>query len=122
MKKILSHRHAERADRPKAMHYFLVLLVLAVLFETLADSLFKSWSLNDRSLLLWIGMGIYIIGTFIWAYSLKFGFLSKAISIFTVLNLVGVLLVGILYFNEKLNTANKIGIILGVLSVVLLQM
>lgn len=121
MKKNFNHRHAERAAEPKGMVYFLLLLVAAVAFETLADTLFKSWSINNRNALLWAGIGIYTIGTFVWAYSLKFGFLSKAISIFTILNLIAVLLVGILYFKEELSPANKFGIILGVLSVVLLQ-
>jgi len=102
--------------------YFFILIFGAVIFEVIADTLFKSWSLGGRNVFFWCGIGMYTIGTFVWAYSLKFEFLSKAISIFTILNLIAVVLIGMLYFKENLTIANKIGIVLGVASVVLLQL
>jgi len=102
--------------------YFLLLISGAVIFEVIADTLFKSWSLGGKSFFFWIGIALYTIGTFIWAYSLKFDFLSKAISIFTILNLIAVVLIGMLYFKENLSLANKIGIVFGIASVILLQL
>ena len=102
--------------------YFLLLISGAVIFEVVADTLFKSWSLGGRNVFFWIGIALYTIGTFIWAYSLKFNFLSKAISIFTILNLIAVVLIGVLYFKENLSLTNKIGIVLGIASVILLQL
>ena len=68
-----------------------------------------------------IGLAFYFTGTVFWAVSLKYEFLSKAISVFTVLNLIAVVLVGVLMFKEDLSLLNKIGICLGVLSVILIE-
>lgn len=100
---------------------FLVLIFLAVIFEVVADISFKFAHLQNRQLWLWSGMGLYTIGTVIWAFSLRYELLSKAISMFTVLNLIVVILVGVLFFQEHLSLVNKVGIGLGVLAVILMQ-
>jgi multidrug transporter EmrE-like cation transporter len=101
--------------------YFFFLIILAVAFEVVADILFKYWSINAKGVLLWSGVTLYAIGTVIWAFSLKYEFLSKAIVVFTVLNLVIVALVGVFLFKENLSSINKIGIILGIIGVILVQ-
>ncbi|MFA4873053.1 MAG: SMR family transporter [Patescibacteria group bacterium] len=100
---------------------FFGLIVLAVALEVTGDIFFKKWSIDSRNVLLYFGLLIYFIGTIFWAISLKYEYLSKAISVFTVLNLVIVALVGVLYFKEDLSLINKIGIGLGILSVVLIE-
>ena len=100
---------------------FLGLIALAVGLEVIGDIFFKKWSIDNRNVLLYVGLLIYFIGTIFWAISLKYEYLSKAISVFTVLNLVIVVLVGVLYFKEDLTLINKIGIGLGILSVVLIE-
>lgn len=100
---------------------FLFLLLGAVAFEVCADILFKEWSMNNKGKLLIFGVGLYFVSTLAWAYSLKLDYLAKAVSIFTILNLIAVLLVGVLYFGEHLSVINKIGIILGVISVIFIQ-
>lgn len=100
---------------------FFGLIALAVALEVTGDILFKKWSIESKNVLLYIGLLIYFIGTIFWAISLKYEYLSKAISVFTILNLVTIALVGILYFKEDLSLVNKIGIGLGVLSVVLIE-
>lgn len=100
---------------------FFGLIALAVSLEAVADIFFKKWSIDNKSVLLYIGFLLYFIGTIFWAISLKYEYLAKAISIFTVLNLIIIVLVGVLYFKEDLSLVNKIGIILGILSVVLIE-
>lgn len=95
---------------------------MAVAFEIMADILFKYWSINARGVFLWGGVALYGIATIIWANSLKFEQLSKAITIFTVVNLIVVILVGVALFNENLSLLNKIGVLLGVISVILVQL
>lgn len=67
------------------------------------------------------GVGLYMIGTVIWAYSLKFEYLSKAIIIFAVVNIIVVVLAGVFIFSEDLSLLNKIGILFGIISVILIQ-
>ncbi len=102
--------------------YFAMLIILAVILETVADILFKMSYLQSKASLLWIGVGLYTIGTIVWAFSLKFEHLSKAITIFSILNLIAVVLVGVLFFKEDISMINKIGIGLGIISVVLMQL
>lgn len=100
---------------------FLLFIGIAVLFEVAADIFLKKWALENKSILLIVGLSLYFIGTIFWAVSLKYELLSKAVSVFTIVNFVLVVLVGIFLFNEKLSLLNKIGIALGILSVILIE-
>lgn len=101
--------------------FFIPLVLAAVALEALADVLFKKWALTNNGGFLLTGLIIYVTGTIIWAFSLKFEYLSKAITIFSILNLIIVVLVGVFLFKEDLSLINKIGIALGVISVVMIQ-
>lgn len=102
--------------------YFLLIILAAAALEVVADILFKKWSLSGRTVLLAAGIALYVIGTVIWAYSLKFELLSKAISVFTLLNLIAVAAAGFVIFKEDLSLTNKIGFVLGLVAVVLIEM
>jgi multidrug transporter EmrE-like cation transporter len=101
---------------------FLLLVLLATAAEVVGDIFFKKWSLGSKNILLILGFIIYGIGTILWAFSLKYEFLSKAISILTLLNLIVVVLVGVLYFNENLTLINKLGVALGIVSIILIEL
>ncbi len=94
---------------------------LAVSLEIVADVLFKKWSLGSKNYLFIAGMIIYMIGTAFWAYSLKFENLSKAISVFVISNLIILVLVGVFIFKENLSLVNKIGIIIGIIGIILIE-
>jgi len=100
---------------------FLGLLFLAVILEAIADVSFKYSYLQNKPAYLWGGIALYTIGTIIWAMSLRYEFLSKAISLFSVINLIIVILVGIIVFKEDLSLINKVGVGVGILSVILMQ-
>lgn len=99
----------------------LVLILISVMFEVGGDIFFKLFSVDNKYSFFFIGLGIYIIGGIFWAVSLKYDFISRAASIFTLLNLLILVAVGVMFFNEQLNLANKIGVMLGVLAVILLE-
>ena len=101
---------------------FFGLIILATALEVGGDVLFKKWSLGGTNWVLIAGFVIYLIGTVFWAFSLKYEGLAKAISVITILNLIAVVLVGVLYFKEDLSLINKVGIALGVISVVLIEL
>ncbi len=96
-------------------------MFLGVFFEISGDIVFKKWTIENKTILMWIGFIIYSVGALFWAFSLKYEMLSKAISIFTILNLVIVSLIGIVIFKENLSVASKIGIVLGLVSIVLIE-
>lgn len=100
---------------------FLLFILFATALEVSADILFKKWALGGRGLIFFLGLGMYSIGTVFWGFSLKYEFLSKAISVFTVLNMLIIVLVGAIFFNENLTLANKLGILIGLASLILVQ-
>lgn len=103
-----------------AVLIFLGLIIGAAFFEINADILFKRWSINNSLAILAIGFLLYAIGSILWAFSLKYEPLSKAIEIFLIVNLTIDVLVGLYIFKEHLSTLNTLGILLGGISIVLL--
>lgn len=101
--------------------WFFGLLAAAVTLEILGDVYFKKWSINQKWLVLAGGMALYTAGTFFWAWSLKYELLSKAVSIFTILNFLAVIIVGVVVFKEHVSLVNKIGMLLGIISVILME-
>jgi len=51
---------------------FFGLVVLAVVFEVIADIFFKKWSINAKNVLFYAGLFLYFIGTIFWAVSLRY--------------------------------------------------
>ena len=109
-------------DKTKIKILFLSLIFIAVILETIGDVILKKWAIESRNILLLSGLVLYLIGSIFWTISLKYELLSKSISIFIIFNLVTIVLVGIFYFKENLSLINKIGIIIGILSVILMEM
>ena len=101
---------------------FFALVILAVALEVVADIIFKKWASANKASLFYMGLVIYMAGTIFWAVSLKYEFLSKAISVFAILNIVILVLAGVIIFKEDLSFVNKIGIALGILSVILIEL
>ncbi len=100
---------------------FLGLILLATTLEVIGDVFFKKWSIIHNQSLLYIGIVLYGIGSMFWILSLKYELLSRAISIITILNLIAIVLIAVLYFKEDLSMINKVGIALGILAVVLIE-
>lgn len=100
---------------------FFILIILAALFESGGDIILKKWAIDGKLIFFIAGVAIYFIAIVVWAFSLKYEFLSKAISVITILNLIVVVLVGVLYFKEDLSVINKIGIVSGIISVILIE-
>jgi len=100
---------------------FFVLIIFAVLIEVVADIILKKWAIENKNSLFIFGMVVYLIGTMFWAYSLKFEVLSKAGGVFVILNLILLALAGIFIFKDELSVTNKIGIILGMISIILIE-
>ena len=101
---------------------FFIFITLAVILEVIGDVLFKKWSIGEKNSLFTLGLAIYFLGSIFWALSLRYEYLTKAISIFTLLNLIIITLVGALIFKEDLSLINKIGVALGVVAIILIEL
>lgn len=101
---------------------FWILVTSGAILEIIGDIFFKKWSIENKSILIWIGFIVYFAGTVFWALSLKYEVLSKSISVFTILNLVILTLVGIVFFKEDVSLLSKIGILLGIISIIFIEL
>lgn len=95
----------------KGMKFWTLILVGAVL-EVLGDVFLKKQQLA-------FGLSIYFLGSCFWALSLKEADLSKSIVIFTVVNLLLVVGIGIVMFHESLTTKQWLGVGFALLSLIL---
>ena len=101
---------------------FWIFTLLGVSLEITGDVFFKKWAIESRAALLWSGFIIYAFGALFWALSLRYEMLSKAISVFTILNLIIVALIGVILFKENISTLSKIGILLGLIGIALIEL
>lgn len=100
---------------------FFAFIGIGVSLEILGDTLFKEWVIKNKNIFLLIGVFFYLVATFFWAMSLRYEFLSKAVCIYTLINMIAVVLVGVMFFKENLTLLNKLGIGLGALSIILIE-
>jgi drug/metabolite transporter (DMT)-like permease len=100
---------------------YLFLMIFAVIFEILADYLFKEWVSKNKTLVLWIGMVVYAIGTVLWAFSLKYETLSRAGIFFNILYLILLVIVGVIAYNEKFTWREITALILCIIAIIILE-
>jgi multidrug transporter EmrE-like cation transporter len=112
--------HAEVAVSHKVL--FLLLVLGGAALETAGDILFKLWSLRDRAVLLVVGLAMYIAGSVMWAFSIKYEQLSKAVFVFVIVNVLLVAAAGLLFFNERFTVRHYVAIGLGIASIALLEL
>ncbi|MEI7480104.1 MAG: SMR family transporter [bacterium] len=105
------------------MNQYFIYLVTAVAFlEVIGDILFKEWSIHNKNYMLVLGILAYTAATLFWAFSLKYQSLSKAMVIFAVLTLIVGILVGVFFYKEELSALNIVGIVIGLTSIIFLEM
>lgn len=108
------------------LFYFYVLLLLAVVLEGSSDLLFRQWGLErQKGAGQWgfflFALAIYMMGATCWGLSLQFREVSRAIVAFAVLNTLMVAVAGVFFFGEKLTIINRIGILLGGISLIMVE-
>jgi multidrug transporter EmrE-like cation transporter len=100
---------------------FYAFLLFAVVLEGSADVLFRRWGLSGGGSSFMFALAIYVIGGACWGLSLQFREVSRGIIVFAMLNVIVVTVAGVLLFDEKLTFANKLGILAGMGSIVLIE-
>ena len=93
-----------------------------VIIELLSVSSLKYWSETNKSIFLYLGLlGYLLVGT-LFAYILNIhSDMSVINSLWQVLNIILVSIIGIMIYKEKLSVIQYIGISLAIISVILLS-
>ena len=100
----------------------LILIIIGATIEVFADIFFKLWNDNKgENYLIFAGMFLYSIGTGCWVLSLRYESFTKSGVIFLLLNIILISLAGVFFFKEDISTINKIGIIVGVISIIMVE-
>lgn len=90
------------------------LLLMGTVFEIVGDVFFKKSHYG-------MGFGMYLVGTIFWAFSLRYDDLSSAIIVFTLLNVIGAVLMSHFYLGETIALKQVIGIGLAIGAIVLIE-
>ena len=105
---------------PKWFVYFW-LCVAGGVFYTLGDICIKKWAVGHQTIgYYWLGLGIWMIGMCILAYTFKYENMAIASLFVCVANIIFLLLVSTFMFGESVSLTQMIGIVLGILSMVCL--
>lgn len=99
-----------------------ILILIGASIEVFADIFFKMWSDKGGNHLIIVGMILYLIGTGCWVASLKYETFTKSGVIFLLLNIILLSLTGLFFFKDDLSIINKAGILLGIASIIMVEM
>ena len=104
------------------MNYIgIILLLIGGIILTAGDILMKKWVANNNYLFYILGMLIYLVGLNFLAQSFKYKNIAVASIIFVLFNIITLSVFSWVYFKETLSIAQIIGIILGLISVIVLE-
>lgn len=98
------------------------LLLVGGTVLTVGDLLMKQWVQTDKKLFFFIGLAIYVVGLVFLSYSFKYKNIAVASVIFVIFNVITLLLVSWFYYKENLNTLQVAGLLLGLISVTMLEL
>lgn len=100
----------------------LILLFIGGIILTIGDIIMKKWIQTESySFYIW-GLVIYLAGLNFLAQSFKYKNIAVASVIFVLFNVITLSIVSWLYFKEPLSLYEIVGITLGVISIVFLEL
>ena len=88
---------------------------------TLGDIFMKKWVNTNSAIFYFVGLIVYLIGLNFLAQSFKFKNIAVASTIFVIFNVVTLSIVSWLYFKETLSTLQIIGMIIGIIAIVVME-
>ena len=97
------------------------LLIIGGIILTVGDLLFKFWIESDNRALYVVGLFVYVVGLLFLVESFRSENMAVASTIFVIVNVVTLALVGWLYFGERLSILQIFGILCAFLAVFLLE-
>jgi len=99
----------------------LILVLIGGLILTGGDILMKKWVGTNNYLFYIFGMLIYVVGLNFLAQSFKYKNIAVASIIFVLFNIITLSIFSWFYFKETLSIISIIGIVLGLISVIVLE-
>lgn len=100
----------------------IVLLFVGGVVLTVGDVVMKKWVNQSGWHLYFAGLMIYFVGLNFLAYSFKYKNIGVASLIFVLFNIVTLCFVSWVYFKETLSLLQILGIVIGLISVVILEL
>ena len=98
------------------------LLFVGGVILTAGDLVMKKWVVSNSLYTFIFGIFIYMLGMLFLAYSFKYENIAVASTIFVIFNVITLSIFSWLYFKETLTPFQIIGIIIGLVSVIFLEL
>lgn len=100
----------------------IILLFIGGLILTMGDLVMKKWIIENNITIFISGLAIYLLGLIFLAYSFKYKNIAAASTIFVIFNIITLSIVSWIYFKETLTPFQMIGIALGIVSILFLEL
>ena len=101
---------------------WLVYLIILVAFELVADVLAKQFAINGRLVFGVLSILGYVLANIAWLISLRSGgTLSRGSVIFSALNAIVAVVIGLLIYHEKVGPYQLVGLALGIAAIMFLS-
>jgi multidrug transporter EmrE-like cation transporter len=104
------------------MNIGLLLVLIGGLVLTIGDVFMKQWTFNNSLLTFAIGLLTWCIGLVFLALSFKYKNIAVASLIFSISNVIFLTLLSWMYYKETLTTYQIIGMLIGIVAVVFLEL
>jgi len=98
------------------------MLIFGGILLTCGDVFLKYWSLKDKWWMFAGAMLIYLFGVALLGITFKSRNLAVASTIMVMVNSLTLVLVSVFYFKDKISLLGMLGIVLGLISVTLLEL
>jgi len=96
-------------------------MIILLLAELAADFLGKEWTVKKKKIFFVSSLSLYIIGNAFWIYAVLNGVgLARGAILFSVGQEIAAIFIGIVYFKEKLNNKQLIGLMFGLISIMIM--
>jgi drug/metabolite transporter (DMT)-like permease len=96
-----------------------LLLIISTLGTLIGDIFGKLWIVKQKPLMWLLAVSIYSIGAISYIQSLKYEGLIITSIIWHILSIIGVFIIGIVFFDEKITLLQSLGIGFGLLALIL---
>ena len=100
----------------------LTLIIVGGIILTCGDIIMKNWTITNSNLTFINGILVWLLGLVLLAFSFKYKDIAVASMIFVIANIITLAIVNWGYYNESLSLLKVVGILIGFVAVVILEL